>query len=440
MAWHTELRPGWSTAMTSRVPETLTISGKDVATRFAAVHVPFLLPGETRTLIPVAFQAYQGDWHSGVDIYKTWRAGWMHKATPPDWVRQPHSWLVFQLNSPEDDLRMPFKGLVKIGEDCARHGIKALHLIGWNNGGQDQGNPSHDPDPRLGTFEDLKAAIAKIQAMGVKVMLFTKFTWADRATEWFRKDLVQLSIKDPYGDYYLHPGYQYQTATQLLDINTKRLIPMCFLSEAYQQVCCNEFQKILDLGASGMLFDEALHHPPALLCFDSDHGHRYGAPVYANDRNLAYQFRRLSEPVNPDFLYAAEGFYDWMWEAYHFMFIRTESTTHIPLPRYMMPEGEIMTTIVGFNERNMINQALMYRYILCYEPYNFKGRLDDFPLTLSYWGANGCPAHRVEGLLLGWRILRHSWGSGYKPWKTPFAFCGVHQSPKRRIWPGDLQL
>jgi hypothetical protein len=49
-----------------------------------------------------------------------------------------------------------------------------------------------------------------------------------------------------------------------------------------------------------------------------------------------------------------------------------------------MPDGQIMTTIVGFNERNMINQALMYRYILSYEPYFFKGRLDDFPLTLAY--------------------------------------------------------
>jgi hypothetical protein len=32
----------------------------------------------------------------------------------------------------------------------------------------------------------------------------------------------------------------------------------------------------------------------------------------------------------------------------------------------------------------MINQCLMYRYIISYEPYNFKGRLDDYPLTLTY--------------------------------------------------------
>jgi hypothetical protein len=34
----------------------------------------------------------------------------------------------------------------------------------------------------LGTFEELKAAIRQIQDLGVKMILFAKFTWADRAT------------------------------------------------------------------------------------------------------------------------------------------------------------------------------------------------------------------------------------------------------------------
>jgi hypothetical protein len=32
----------------------------------------------------------------------------------------------------------------------------------------------------------------------------------------------------------------------------------------------------------------------------------------------------------------------------------------------------------------MLNRILMYRYIISYEPHNFKGRLTDFPLTLEY--------------------------------------------------------
>lgn len=389
VTWHTELRPGYGSSIDFRVPEERTIAGKDVATRFAAVHVPYIQPGETRSLTPIVMQPFQGDWQDGVEIYKAWRKQWIHNAPVPDWAREPHAWQQIHINSPEDELRVCFTDLPKIGEECARHGVKAIQLVGWNDGGQDQGNPSHDPDPRLGTFEELKDAIARIQAMGVKVILFAKFTWADRATEWFRKDLHRLAVKDPYGDYYHYAGYEYQTATQLLDINTKRLIPMCFSSEEYLQVCNKEFEKTVRLGAAGILFDECLHHSPTLVCFDESHGHRYGAPTYANDRKLIHNFHSVVDGVrgqgaSQDFLFAGEATYDWEFDAYALSYHRSENKKHIPLSRFMAPGAQIMTAVTGFHDRNMINQCLLYRYIISYEPYNFKGHLDDYPQTIIY--------------------------------------------------------
>jgi hypothetical protein len=43
-----------------------------------------------------------------------------------------------------------------------------------------------------------------------------------------------------------------------------------------------------------------------------------------------------------------------------------------------------MTAVAGFDDRNMINQCLLYRYIISYEPNNFKGRLTDYPDTVAY--------------------------------------------------------
>lgn len=382
VAWHTELRPGYGSSINARV------SGgahtPEAAMRFAAVHVPYIQPGETRALTPIALEAYRGGWQAGVDIYKAWRSTWMTTPELPVWARDPHAWQQIHINSPEDEVRIHFRDLVTVGEECARLGVKAIQLTGWTVGGQDQGNPSHDPDPRLGTFDELKDAIAKIQALGVKVVLFAKFTWADRATERFRSDLIQHAVKDPYGDYYPYGGYQYQTATQLLDINTKRLVPMCFLDEAYLCICEEEFQKTLDLGADGILFDECLHHSPTLLCFDESHGHRYGAPVYANDRLLIQRFAAMAREHNSEFLFAAEAAYDWEFEAYHFSYHRSESKQHLPLSRYMLPHVPLATAITGFNDRNMANQCLLYRYAISYEPYNFKGHLDDYPLTMAY--------------------------------------------------------
>ena len=161
VAWNTELRPGYGSSIDHRIPEGQSIGGTDVATRFAAIHVPYIQPGETRALTPIALEAYQGGWQQGTDIYKAWRDTWMKHAPQPAWAREPHSWLQLHINSPEDELRLPFRDLPTVAEQCARHGIRAIQLVGWNDGGQDQGNPSHDPDPRLGTFDELREAIAR---------------------------------------------------------------------------------------------------------------------------------------------------------------------------------------------------------------------------------------------------------------------------------------
>lgn len=386
VGWFTELRPGYGTSMDSRVPSQDSIDGTDVDIRFAAVHVPYVMPKESRALTPVRVEPFSGSWNRGVDCYRRTRGRKIRLPESPAWIREPHAWQQVHINSPEDELRVPFRELVGIGEECARHGVTAIQLVGWNEGGQDQGNPSHRPDPRLGTEDELRAAIRGIQELGVKVVLFTKFVWADRATRRFREELIRQAIKDPYGDYYLYPGYQYQTATQLLDVNTKRLIPMCFLSEEYLRVCGDEFQRVVDLGADGMLFDECLHHSPALFCFDTSHGHRYGASVYANDNELIRRFREQADPVRPDFLYAGEACYDLQFGVYQLSYHRSDSSRHLPVMRYMLPDVPLMTAVTGFDDRNMVNQCLLYRYIISYEPYNFKGRLRDFPRTVAYGG------------------------------------------------------
>lgn len=383
VAWSVELRPGWDSSINSMAPQTDELAGKPVHTPFAAVHMPYIQPGENRTLTPIALEAYQGGWQEGVDIYKAWRSSWMEPAKAPEWAKEPHSWLQLHINSPEDELRMRFTELPKVAEECKKHGVSVIQLVGWNDGGQDQGNPSHDPDPRLGTFEDLKEAIRQCHEIGVKVIIFTKFTWADQASDWFRTKLKELAVTDPYGDYYLYRGYSYFTPAQLLDINTKRLIPMCFLSEEYLKICENEFKKVVDLGAAGMLFDEDQHHGNALLCFHSGHGHRYGAPVYQNDRELIKRFWK-TPGISDDFLMAGEATYDWSMEAYQISYHRSESKWHVALSRYLLPHAQYMTAVTGFNDRNMINQCLMCRYIISYEPYFFKGMLSDYPETIAY--------------------------------------------------------
>lgn len=384
VAWRTELHPGYRDAMGERAPDGRDLDGTAVAVRFAAVHLPNVRPGERRRLTPVVVEPYVGGWQQGADLYRRWRGAHLTLPARPSWVEEPHSWLQIRMNSPGDELRFRFTDLVEVGRECARHGIGAIQLVGWNDGGQDQNNPDHRPDGRLGTPGELREAMARVRAMGVRTVLFSKFTWADRATERFRRDLQRLAVRDPYGDYYVHGGYRYQTPAQLLDVDTKRLVPMCFSAEKYLRVCEDEFARMLELRPDGILFDECCHHGPALLCFDSTHGHRPGAPVYANDRELIRRFGEMARRAAIDFLFAGEGCYDWQLDTYHLSYHRSASASHVPLSRYLHPRLPLVTALTGFDDRNLVNQCLLYRYVMSYEPYNFKGRPEDFPLTLAY--------------------------------------------------------
>ena len=384
VAWFAELHPGYDSAIDGRVPAADEIAGKPVHTVFRPVHSPYLQPGASEDLTPIAFEAYQGDWQAGLDIYSAWRDTWNRPApAQARWIRDPHSWLQLHVNSPEDELRLRFTELPKVAAECARNGVRAIQLVGWNDGGQDQGNPSHTPDPRLGTYDELRNAIAECQAMGVQIILFTKFTWGDRAETWYREELYRYAVKDVYGDAMFHPGYKYFTPAQYLDHNTKRFSPMCFASKEYLDICRREFEKVVGLGSAGMLFDECFHHGPAQLCFDRSHGHKVGWPVWQNDSGLVEMFRKIPG-LRGDFLFSGEACHDWQFDQYELAYIRSRDRNHSAAARYLRPHAEIMTAISGFNDRNMIDQCLLCRYVMSYEPFSFHGWLHDFPDTVAY--------------------------------------------------------
>ena len=383
VAWVAQLLPGWLDSLEGTVSRDEQLAGVDVRIEFSAVHISFIQPGTSRTLPGIRIEGYAGDWHSGADLYRQWRERHLVLAQPPAWVNEPISWLQLQVNSTEDRIHVPFDRLIEYAREAAELGVAAIQVTGFNVGGQDRNTPHHDPDPRLGGFDALKKAIADIQALGVRVVLFCKFNWAEQSLPDYAEKWRAHAIKDPYGDPYLHQGYRYDTITQMLDINTRRLVPMCFLDEGYLDACVREFDTLLALGADGILYDECLHHMPTLLCFDESHGHRYGAPTYGNDLELIRRFRERL-PNGNDFLFAGEAVYDIEFQAYSLSYHRSEERQHLPLHRYTAPREQMSTAATGFDDRNMVNQSLLYRYIVSYEPKNFHGYLHDFPLTVAY--------------------------------------------------------
>ncbi len=383
LEWTFEQHPGVISSINNSVPRQDEISGHPVHLEFRTCHFIFAHPHSIVKLVPIVLRWYQGDWHAGIDLYKDWRATWFKPPHLPEWIQDVNSWQQLQINTPEQDYRVAYTNLIGYGEECASNGVSAIQLVGWNKGGQDGGDPAQDTDPGLGTWQELHDAIAQIQAKGVKMILFAKLNWADKTTAWDTNELYKYACTDPYGNRYEQGGYSYVTPTQLAGINNHRRDVMDFNCPAYRDIATKEFEKILALGSEGWLWDEVCHHGPVEYSFAPNHGYTPPGYIYAGDLPLSVQLRAAADKVNPDFLFSGEGPEDWLMQYFPCSYFRITASS-VPVCRYIDPQAPLMVAVTGFDDREMLNLILLDRYIISYEPYNFKGHLTDYPLTLDY--------------------------------------------------------
>jgi hypothetical protein len=378
-----EQHPGVVQSLDNITPEQNKLSGLDVHLEFRCCHLLFVQPHSTKKTAPVKMSAYDGDWHAGVDVYKKERAQWFNQPHIAEWARDVHSWLQLQIDGAEQDFSIPYRDLPKYIDECAANGVTAIQLVGWNIGGQDGGDPRLDTDPGLGTWEELHQAILHARSKGVKMILFAKPVWADRTIEWCKKELYRYAATDPYGIPYEIDGYSYTTPTQLAAINNRRRYIMDVQCRAYRDIATREFQKIVDLQASGWLHDEVCWHGPVDYSFSTDRGYPAPGYLYGGDVPLANQFRAVADKADRDFVFAGEAPGDWLMQSYPVSYFRITNGSR-PVCRYIDSQAPLMVAATGFDDREMLNLILLNRYIISYEPFNFKGHVTDFPLTLEY--------------------------------------------------------
>ena len=156
-----------------------------------------------------------------------------------------------QMNNPEDDIRYTYKDLLEIGKDCTANGVKAIQVTGWTKREQDSGNPTRDINLRLGPWQELNDVIVEVQKLGVKIILFPKFTRAGHSTDWYKNILIKYATKDPYGYPLYYGGYSYQADIQLANFNTHRFSPICHLSSDWRKIANPENPESISLNGTG---------------------------------------------------------------------------------------------------------------------------------------------------------------------------------------------
>lgn len=357
-------------------------AGNSARTEFHTRHFVYVHPHTKMELAPVVLRGYQGDWHAGADCYREWRKTWFKEPHLPDWAKEVHSWTMLRMNTTEQDYGVPYTNFVQFGREWAAAGVRAVQVVGWNIGGQDGGDPSQDTDPGLGTWQQFHDAIAQVQDMGVKVILFAKLNWADLTTSWYTNELYKYECVEQNGKRAEQGGYAYVTPTQLAGIGLHRRAVMDFLDPEYRNLAVNEFKKILALNSAGWLWDEICHHSGSVYSWAPNHGYTPPGYVYGGDLPLSEQLRAAADQLSPDFLFSGEGPEDWLMQYFPVSEVGVPS---VPICQYLDTRHcLILAGVSGFDDREQLNMILCRHCVIQYEPFLYKGHITDFPLTLAY--------------------------------------------------------
>jgi len=341
----------------------------------------YTYPGTTTALSPVVVKPYKGSWEYGVDIYKAWRTTWYKPPFRADWIKQVNSWQQLQINSAETNVVFRFKDLVSYAKEAKNYGVNAIQLTGWTMGGQDRSYPIHDVDPHLGTKDELKKAIAECHAMGVKIILFTKFIWVEYTSPAYDKFKKYIAWEED-GTPRVRGGYSYDTYTQLFRFNNRPLCVLCLADDSCRLLIHDEFKKCLDLGAAGMVFDENQNHGSMFLCFNPNHNHKVPAFIHQGANKMDKEFYDMTQKYSPGFLMAGEGPYDE--EALYYATYTRADLNHDAGQRYIDPDLPIACTVIDHGDFNKVNMCLKDRYSISYEPSSMHGHLGDFPRMMAY--------------------------------------------------------
>ena len=232
-------------------------TGKDV---FACIeHMPFTPAGEGFEGSPIVLRFHDGNSDNAGPIYRDWFTKTFGLMDPlHNWIRR-HSFVqdtMFIL--PEGTLSYTFKDIPRWAKDARDHGVTAVLVSGWHRGGHDNGYPHYEPDPRLGTYEDLKRGLDACHKMGVRVYFFVNYQPVMVESEWYKRELSHYVAMRENGSLAVGPvGWGMGTLRARMG-HPKKMTWADPSFPEYRDVLVRQFLKLVEAGADGLHVDKML--------------------------------------------------------------------------------------------------------------------------------------------------------------------------------------
>jgi hypothetical protein len=276
---------------------------------------------------------------------------------------------------PEDNLHYTFKDIPRWAKTAAVRGIRSVLISGWQVGGHDRGYPEYSPDPRLGTWGDLRKGVAACHRLGLKVFFFVNVQPVDMSTDWYRTELKKFGVVDPFGVPYNTYGFGMGTLGARAGVTRIPLTTMNPEHKRVRELFLGYMKKLAEIGADGVHIDKFL---APLMDFNP---RLKNGPDVAHHRamlQVVEDMLRQCREIVPHFDVSYEGWWDQLMR-------HSDVTWWWPGPRHsvkkeVFPEWVPHASVVQPYSYNVVNTAVLHGHALLVGPGNYSQDLDFEPL------------------------------------------------------------
>ena len=343
-------------------------------------HFPYTHPGQTFEGPPVVVQFHDGDWHEGARIYRHWFKSNFQICEPrAGWISREMAFQDTMFLLPEGNILWKFTDIPRWARGALDYGVKSVLISGWNVGGHDSHYPAYEPDPRLGTWEELREGIRECHNMGVRVFFFANIQPVDCATEAYRKHLSRFASMDPWGCIYDIYGFGMGSLGARLGFTRRPLVNVSPAFPEFRKIIVTKLTKLAEAGADGIHIDKMW--PIVGLDFNPNIPTSPDQATSEGKLRAADELLKACRSVNPDFCLSTECAWDrtlsyanvaWAWHA--------GAKDHVPALKFTFSEWLPGLAASQPYDYTAINNAVRYGYQIFLGPGNYTESMKYAPM------------------------------------------------------------
>lgn len=356
---HLDMLPGTAGARDEgNWPRPEELNGLPTGVKMSFVHFPYQPAGQDFEASPIVVRFHEGSWREGAGVYRDWLRSQhdMEEAARADWQYRTQA---FQQCG-----AVPFNDLPEWARQGAAAGVNGLLLTEWKIGGAGNGIPRFDPDPQMGSRQDLAEAIRKCHDLGVKVALAVKLQPAIQLDETYQKELHRYACTDRWGIIYTRSQWSGGSPLTGGYGGSERRVWLNPGNPGMRKYLVTQLRELAALGADGVHLQDFFACP---LDFNPTVGATPDRASWEGGIECVGEIVRTCRSVNPDFSVSMDALWDRMLSVTQIC--PTEARdSHALLAAF--PFVQPTFTLTDEDSLGAVNNSLFHRGRLCIAPAN----------------------------------------------------------------------